>query len=104
MAPPETPPRRVTQLRAAPLLGVTVANLSPALADELHMDEVAGVIVLDMPRGGAHLRLLVGDELLDLNGQAIGDVGQLQALLPRLAPPYRATVRRDGRTLHLTGN
>ncbi|HLZ65667.1 MAG TPA: trypsin-like peptidase domain-containing protein [Aliidongia sp.] len=105
VAPPETPPRQVTQLRAAgPLLGVTVANLSPALADELHTDEVAGVIVLDVPRGAPHLRLLVGDELVELNGQRIADVGQLQALLPRLTAPWRATVRRDGRMIHLTGS
>jgi serine protease Do len=104
-APPETPPRKVTQLRAGgPFIGITVANLSPALADELHTDEVAGVIVLDVPRGGAHMRLQVGDELLDLNGQAIGDVGQLQLLLPRLAAPWRATIRRDGRTLHLAAS
>lgn len=105
LAPPETPPRKVTQLKAGgPFAGITVANLSPALADELRTDDVAGVIVLDVPRGGAHMRLLVGDELLDLNGQAIGDVGQLQWLLPRLAAPWRATVRRDGRTLHLAAD
>jgi serine protease Do len=104
VAPPETPPRKVTQLRAAgPFLGITVANLSPALADELHTDDTTGVIVLDVPRGGAHMRLLAGDELVDLNGQPIADVGQLQSLLPRLVAPWRATVRRDGRTLHLTG-
>ncbi|HEV2676219.1 MAG TPA: trypsin-like peptidase domain-containing protein [Aliidongia sp.] len=104
LAPPETPPRKVTQLRAGPFQGITVANLSPALADELRTDEVAGVIVLDVPRGGPHLRLFVGDELLDLNGQAIADVGQLQSLLPRLSAPWRATVRRDGRTVHLAGS
>jgi serine protease Do len=104
LAPPETPARKVTQLRAGgPLQGVTVANLSPALADELHTDEVAGVIVLDVPRGGSHMRLLVGDELVELNGQPVTEVGQLQTLLPRLGPPWRATVRRDGRTLHLVG-
>ena len=105
LAPPEIPPRKVTQLKAGgPFIGVTVANLSPALADELNVDEVAGVIVLDVPHGGPHLRLAVGDELIDLNGQPIADVGQLQLLLPRLAGPWRATVRRDGRTLHLTAN
>ena len=105
LAPPETPPRKVTQLKiGGPFVGVTVANLSPALADELHTDDVEGVIVLDVPRAGAHMRLLVGDELLDLNGQAIGDVGQLQLLLPRLAAPWRATIRRDGRMLHLAAN
>ena len=104
LAPPETPPRKVTQIRASgPFLGVTIANLSPALADELHTDDVTGVIVLDVPRGGAHLRLLVGDELLDLNGQPIAEVGQLQALLQHVTAPWRATIRRDGRTLHLAG-
>jgi len=105
LAPPETPPRKVTQLKiGGPFVGITVANLSPALADELHTDDIEGVIVLDVPRAGAHMRLLAGDELLDLNGQAIGDVGQLQLLLPRLAAPWRATIRRDGRTLHLAAN
>jgi serine protease Do len=101
LAPPETPPRMVTLLRNGPFLGVTVANLSPALADELHIDDVSGVIVLDVPRG-ARMRLLVGDEIVSLNGQPIDLVSQLQALLPRLAPPWKVTIRRDGRTVHLS--
>jgi serine protease Do len=105
LAPPETPPRSVTQMKVAgPFLGVTVANLSPALADELQTDEVAGVIVLDVPRGEPHLHLQVGDELLNVNGQPVDSVKQLQLLLPRLSGPWRVTVRRDGRILHLTGN
>jgi hypothetical protein len=47
---------------------------------------------------------LAGDELLDLNGQPIADVGQLQLLLPRLTAPWHATIRRDGRALHLQAN
>ena len=46
MPPPEEPHRDVTELASGALAGITVANLSPALADELQVSETTGVIVL----------------------------------------------------------
>ena len=51
-APPEDPPRNLTQLKGQhPLSGVTIANLSPALAEELSLEQSQkGVIVLGISR------------------------------------------------------
>jgi Do/DeqQ family serine protease len=48
--PPEEPLRKVTQIieEEHPLSGLVVANLSPALATELGIDEYSGVVVLNV--------------------------------------------------------
>jgi serine protease Do len=50
-APPETPPRQLTRLPAGSILaGITIANLSPALAQELGAGlPEKGVVVVDVP-------------------------------------------------------
>jgi serine protease Do len=102
--PPETPRRDVTQLRQGPLSGVTVANLSPALADELETVETSGVIILDLPHGaaGPRGRLAVGDVLVAVNGQAVTTVAELQAQVLHAEPGARIGIRRAGRPMFLT--
>ena len=53
IAPPETPPAQKTELTGAqPLAGATVANLSPALAEELQLlGEWRGVVIVQIQRG-----------------------------------------------------
>ncbi|MGB8841591.1 MAG: PDZ domain-containing protein, partial [Aliidongia sp.] len=102
-APPETPPRSVTMLKPpGPLAGATIASLSPALAEELQADPVAGVIVLEVPRGSAAARLglLVGDIVDGVDGQPVQTVGELQQRLGHRSVAH-LMLRRDGRLLHL---
>jgi Do/DeqQ family serine protease len=102
--PPEQPKRNVTGLKPpSPLAGASVANLSPALADELQADVARGIIVLEAPKGSAagHVGLVAGDVLVAANGQELTLIGDLQAVLARGAP-LRLTVRRDGRLIHLS--
>jgi Do/DeqQ family serine protease len=102
-APPENPPRSVTLLKPpGPLTGATVASLSPALAEELQADAVAGVIVLEAPRGSgaARLGLLVGDVVESIDGRPVRTVAELQQSLGRKTVAH-LTLRRDGRLLHL---
>lgn len=65
---PETPPRNVTRLEGnQPLTGITIANLSPAYAEELSLSPgLVGVIITEMPAGSpaARLGLRPGDILL----------------------------------------
>ncbi|HYD31469.1 MAG TPA: Do family serine endopeptidase, partial [Azospirillaceae bacterium] len=55
IAPPETPARDTTELKGRhPMGGATVANLSPALAEEIRFEGTArGVVVLAVERGSA---------------------------------------------------
>jgi serine protease Do len=98
-APPESPPRSVTLLKApAALAGATVASLSPALAEELQADPVPGVIVLDVPHASpaARLGLAVGDIVQSVDGQPVATVAELQQ-----AHGAHLALRRDGRVLRL---
>ncbi len=98
-APPESPARNVTLLKApAALAGATVASLSPALAEELQADPVPGVIVLDVPRASpaARLGLAVGDIVQSVDGQTVATAAELQQ-----ARGTHLALRRDGRVVRL---
>lgn len=102
-APPENPPRRLTQLKGShPLSGVTVANLSPALAEELSLDPtLRGVIVLGIDRRSPARRLGLkpGDILAEINRKKIARIADAETLL-RVAPSgWRISVIRSGRLL-----
>jgi serine protease Do len=97
--PPETPPRDTRTLAGNPaLLGTVVANLSPALAQELGTDPAAeGVIVLSLA-ADAPARLfrfpLPGDRILALNGRPVRSVDEL---VRQLAPgPLLLRLDRGG--------
>jgi serine protease Do len=103
--PPERPPRDVTELRGRhPLSGATVANLSPALADELGIDLSAkGVIVLNVAQGSAAQRigLQPGDIIAGLDGRPVETVAQLRERLQRTRSVWAFTIKRGGRLLNL---
>jgi Do/DeqQ family serine protease len=104
-APPEIPPRTVTQLKsAAKLGGATVASLSPALAEELQAEALAGAIVLEAPRGSAAQRfgLEVGDVIESVDGKRITNVAGLQQGLAGTGE-HALVLRRDGRLMTLPG-
>ncbi|MBT3397171.1 MAG: Do family serine endopeptidase, partial [Alphaproteobacteria bacterium] len=83
VAAPETPPRDITELRGRqPMAGATVANLSPALAEELGLGNlVSGVLIVKLaPRSTAQrFRFRQGDRILKVNGIRIGLVADLVA-------------------------
>lgn len=103
---PEDPPRNVTELRGAhPFAGLTVANLSPALAEQLGVDVLArGVIVLKVARNSPsrRLRLRSGDRFIEVNGKPIERVRDLRAALDAGSSDWRARVQRGDRTLNLS--
>ena len=101
--PPEEPPRNVTLLGGRnPFAGAEVANLSPALAEELSLDTArAGVIVLGVADGSPAAR--VGFERRDIvvgvNGRRIGRVRDLGRVLERPAGKWRIEIERGTRRL-----
>jgi Do/DeqQ family serine protease len=102
---PEVPPRDVTLIDGPnPYSGAEVANLSPALAEELSIDtELTGVIVLRVRRGSPADRvgLEPGDLLLKLNGRPIVSVSELKKMAADESAAWRMEIGRNGRVLQM---
>jgi len=100
---PEDPPRDVTLLDGHnPLAGAQVANLSPALAEELSLEPMQqGVIVLNVARGSAAREIGVqpGDVVLGVNGHEIDSVAALKRALAQRSARWALSVRREGKVL-----
>ncbi len=98
---PETPAREETRLDGQhPLGGSFVANLSPALAQELDQPGAwQGVIVTRIQRRGPAHRLgfRPGDILLSVNDHDIEGVGDLVAVLQQPLERWLISVAREGR-------
>ncbi len=102
-APPNTPARQETQLSGQqPFSGATVANLNPALAEELGREyEEPGVIILSL--GGntiaGRLGLRPGDMILGVNETTVASVAELQKVLGAPARGWAVTLNRGGQVL-----
>ncbi len=81
-APPERPARDTAALDGPhPFAGAVVANMSPALAEELGVERFRpGVIILQVRRraNAGRLGLRPGDMIVALNGETIGSVAILR--------------------------
>ena len=104
-APPEDPPRNLTQLRGRhPLSGAHVVNLSPAVAAEVGLDDTAeGVLVVNVARGSwaSRIGLRKGDILLTVNDSDIRLVKELRRATSRELDKWRLEIRRGNRTLRV---
>jgi Do/DeqQ family serine protease len=99
---PENPPRNETLLDGRhPFDGLRVANLSPALAEELGRDATGnGVVVLDIKGGfAAQLGFRAGDVVIEVNGRSIARVEDLVAAGKSGARAWRLAIERDGRVI-----
>ncbi len=103
--PPEIPPRDEMELSGNhPLQGAIVANMSPALADDMGLDDfTAGVVVLKKRRGSnaARMRLRVGDRIKAVNGTGVESVRHLENLLSKRGNGWRIAIRRGKKSLEL---
>ena len=103
IAPPETPPRNVTALAGRhPFSGASVADLSPALADELGIEGIErGVVVMEVRRGSAARRLGFrrGDIVLRINGGEPRSVAGLKRLLESADDRWKVSLMRDGKAV-----
>jgi len=105
IAPPETPARDMTEIGGTtPFTGSAIANLNPALAEEMGMDTGStGVVIVKIRRGSVaqSLQFQPGDILLKINDRAIGSVADAKAVLSRTFPSWTLTINRAGRVLSL---
>ena len=97
-APPEDPPRNTTQFGSElPLGGATVANLSPAVAEELGLDSfLKGVVVTAVKPGTPANRLGIkpSDLILKINGAEIKSIDDLKSALDHQLSSWRLSIRR----------
>ncbi len=100
---PETTPRDDIVLRGrSPFAGITAANLSPAVAEELRIDaEGAAAVVVDVAEGSpaSASGFRPGDIIVEVNGARIATTRELDTATRGSARAWRVTVTRGGRTI-----
>jgi serine protease Do len=101
--PPEVPRRDVSKIDGRnPFSGATVANLSPAVDEEMSLDTMTrGVIVTGIednsPAG--QLGLNAGDVIVKVDGTPIDTVATLKRALRRSSGRWAVVIRRNGKLL-----
>ncbi len=89
----EYPPRDIRHLKGQHVLdGAVVANLSPALAEELGHERTQGVVVLALEKGLAMRFLKEGDVILAINNHAVKESEELETLAAAL-PPHQTPLQ-----------
>ncbi len=105
VAAPEVPPRQETPLEGRhALTGATVANLSPAVAEEMGvMGAWEGVVITAIKRGSYARRagFEPGDVVLRINGEDIGDVAGLLKAVAESKDRWEVSLRRGGEVITL---
>ena len=99
---PELPRDEITIRSRSPFLGAKVANLSPALAEELRLDaSTEGVVVLAVGDGSlaqsAGFRR--GDIVLSVNGEKISRTHDLERATKDTTRTWHVTIVRGGQQL-----
>ncbi|WP_142848562.1 DegQ family serine endoprotease [Telmatospirillum sp. J64-1] len=106
VAPPDNPPRDMTEIKGRnPFSGTVVANLNPALAEELGLQTIEqGVIITRIARGtvAARLQFRPGDIILRINDAPVNTVADLRRALSTARDAWKITMRREGEVFSLT--
>src|SRR5262249_57915442 len=95
---PEIPREEIFIKARSPFLGAKVANLSPALADELRMDiDAKGVVVTDVENGSMaqSFGLQKGDVVLIVNSAKIETTQDLVRAVSQPSRVGRLTIPPD---------
>lgn len=103
IAAPETVARNQTEITGKnPFSGMVVANLSPAVADELNMPaDATGVVVLDVKNGPAAQFVQKGDIVREVNGQKIDTVASLNTMINQSPRRWVIAFERAGQLIYL---
>jgi Do/DeqQ family serine protease len=99
---PESPRDELTIRGRSPFVGAKVANLSPALADELRLDlSVEGVAIVEVADGSPaqSVGLQRGDVVVTINNEKIEKTRDLEKMSKAGARVWRVTIQRGGRQI-----
>jgi Do/DeqQ family serine protease len=104
-AAPDTGRDEIVLTSRSPFQGAKVANISPALADEMHLDaDTQGVVVTALSDGGmaANLGFQKGDIVVSVNNQKIGKTADLERVTKEASRLWRITLLRGGQQISVT--
>ncbi len=99
---PDLPRDEIVIRTRSPFSGARVANLSPALADELRLQNVeSGVVVLDVDNGSyaSNLGFRRGDVIQEVNGAGVAKTGDLQRITAVQNRIWRVLIVRGGQKI-----
>ena len=99
---PETPRDEIVIRSRSPFSGVKIANLSPALVDELQLQNVDhGVAIVDVDAGSyaSNLGFQRGDVIEEVNGERIDKTRDLERLTSTPNRSWRIIILRGGQKI-----
>jgi Do/DeqQ family serine protease len=104
---PNMPRDEITIRSRSPFSGAKVANLSPALADELQLQNADdGVVVVDVDNGSyaSNLGFRRGDVIVSVNGTAIAKTQDLERATGTPNRSWNVIIRRGGQQISAVFN
>jgi Do/DeqQ family serine protease len=102
---PDTDRNEITLGGHSPFQGASVANISPAVADELHLDaDTDGVVITELPEDStaANVGFQKGDIILAVNHKKISKTGDLDKVTRDQSRLWRITLLRGGQQINVT--
>jgi Do/DeqQ family serine protease len=102
---PDTGRDEITLSGRSPFQGAKVANISPALADEMRLDSsVEGIVVTDLAADGtaANVGFQKGDIIMAVNSTKIARTSDLEKVTREPARLWRIVVVRGGQQINVT--
>jgi Do/DeqQ family serine protease len=102
---PETPRDEIVIQTRSPFMGVKIANVSPAVAEEMRLDSTAdGVVVTEVADGSLaqSLGFQRGDVVAEVNGEKIARTRDLERAAKERQRLWRITIMRGGQSISVT--
>ena len=99
---PDSPREEVEIKARSPFLGATVANLSPALADDLRLDpQTEGVVITAVADGSTaqSIGFQKGDIVVSVNNEKIAKPADLERITSTGGRQWRITILRGGQQI-----
>jgi Do/DeqQ family serine protease len=103
-APPKAGRDDIRNLSGAhPFDGARVVTILPSVAEELNVEEEEGVVVLSVRPGSVAARLgfRPGDVIVDVGGERIGSVNELERLLKQRRRLWQVVIKRGNQLIRL---
>jgi S1-C subfamily serine protease len=104
-AAPDTGRNEIVLTSRSPFQGAKVANISPAVADELHLDaDTEGVVVTELgdDSTAANVGFQKGDIILAVNNQKIAKTSDLENATRESSRLWRIMLLRGGQQINVT--
>jgi Do/DeqQ family serine protease len=102
---PDTGRNEIVLTTRSPFQGAKVANISPAVADELHLDaDTEGVVVTELADDStaAGVGFQKGDIIVNVNNNKIGKTSDLEKVTSQSLRVWRITLVRGGQQINVT--